>query len=155
MSLILPFDLIFLFVPIPPQRMDAIIRYNKPHCQIAYLSSLGAVQLKWSGFASSEAFREACDFSLKLLVEYQADRMIADNTHAKIVLPEDQEWMNRVWFPKAFKGGFRTSAVVVAQDVFRDLSVKKIVNDMDMEKFEVQFFSTPAAAYDWLAQISH
>lgn len=77
---------------------------------------------------------------------------MADNTQAKVVLPEDQEWMNQVWFPKAFKEGFRISAVVVAENIFRDMAVKKIVNDLDKSKFCVQFFNKLVEAYEWLAE---
>ncbi len=129
------------------------LHYNRPHCQIYYLSDLKCVHLNWNGYANSENFREACNFSLELLAENKADKMIADNTKAKIVKQEDQTWMNEDWFLRAFGLGFRTSAVVVAKDIFRDLSVKKIVNELDKNLFTVQFFATLEDAKQWITEV--
>lgn len=130
-----------------------VLHYDKKFCKIYYIETLKCVHLEWDGFAASEEFRDACNASLELLIKEGADKMIADNTKAKVVKNEDQQWMNEVWFPKAFGAGFRTSAVVVAKDIFRDMSVKKIVNDLDKNKFTVQFFPTYAEAETWIKEV--
>lgn len=127
--------------------------YDKPYCKIYYLSDLKCVHLDWDGYATSEKFRDACNFSLELLSSKKADKMIADNTKAKIVKQEDQDWMNEDWFPRAFEAGFRTSAVVVAKDIFRDLATKKIVNELDKSLFTVQFFTTYESAEQWVVEV--
>lgn len=81
--------------------------------------------------------------------------MIADNSKAKVVSSEDQQWMNEVWFPKAIAAGFRTSAVVAARDVFRDIAVKQIVQQLDKEMFTVQFFPSCDDAEQWIAEVAN
>jgi len=132
---------------------DIHLHYDKSFCKIYYVESLHCVFLKWDGFANSKGFREACNFSLELLIEKGADKMIADNTTARVIKPEDQEWMNEVWFPKAFQAGFRISAVVVALNIFRELSVKEIVNSLDDDKFTVQFFPNYLEAETWVKEM--
>ncbi|MCU0438307.1 MAG: hypothetical protein MUC49_10340 [Raineya sp.] len=123
--------------------------YNKNHCKIYYIKEIECVYLDWHGFAMSEDFREACNFSLELMVKNKSSRMIADNSKAKVVIAADRDWMNEDWFPRAIVAGFKTSAVVVAQDIFRDISVKKIVNNLDSGVFTAQFFQDYESAYHW------
>ncbi|MEM9981793.1 MAG: hypothetical protein AAF734_04795, partial [Bacteroidota bacterium] len=66
---------------------------------------------------------------------------------------KDQNWMQEDWFPRAFAVGFRRSAVVVAADIFRDISVKNIVNRINNQQFEVQYFTTLEAAKGWIAPL--
>lgn len=79
--------------------------------------------------------------------------MIADNTDSKVVSPENQEWLGNIWFPEAYQHGYRTSVVVVSKDIFNEMSVKKIVNEMDDGRFKVQFFSTLDDAKAWLVEL--
>lgn len=127
--------------------------FNKRYCKIYYIEESRCVHLDWDGFCNSDEFREACNASLSLLIEKGADKMIADNTKAKVLKSEDQQWMNDIWFPKAFAAGFHTSAVVVSKDIFRDMAVKKIVNDMDKDKFTVHFFDNYEQALIWIKEV--
>lgn len=133
---------------------NATLEYDKKYCKIYYYQELNCVCLQWQGFAQVEEFQEACDFSLDLLIKYNASKMIADNTNAKVVSPENQEWLTQTWFPKAYTKGYRTSAVIVSKDLFNEITVKKIVNQMDAGKFEVQFFKNMEDAKSWLASLS-
>lgn len=130
-----------------------VLSYNQKYCKIHYISESNCVHLDWEGYTTSEQFRDACNASLELLIKHRADKMIADNTKAKIVKGEDQQWMNDEWFPKAFAAGFRTSAVVVSTDIFRDMAVKKIVNGLDKNQFTVQFFTSLEEAKIWIQEV--
>jgi hypothetical protein len=134
---------------------NAICLYDQKWCKIYYHADVPCIRLEWTGFALSHQFREACDKALALLVEKKCSMMIADNTNAKVVANDDQKWMNEVWFPSAYAQGYRGSAVIVAQDIFRDLAVKNIVNEMDKGKFIVQFFSDLPSAIDWLKTLKY
>ncbi|MGF1534006.1 MAG: hypothetical protein ACFCUI_09895 [Bernardetiaceae bacterium] len=133
--------------------MEKELAYQKPWCTVFYLPALKVVGLEWKGFATSKQFREACDASLDLLIQKKAALMLADNRQAKVVLVEDQKWMNEVWFPKAYDVGYRGSAVLVGTDLFRDVAVKNIVHDMEDGKFMVQFFDSEEEAHNWLASL--
>jgi len=128
------------------------IFYDKPWCQVSWLATTEAVCLTWKGFANSEQFREACNASLELLEKKQATKMLADNREAKAISDADQKWMNESWFSRAYEKGYRGSAVLVGNDLFRELAVKKIVNDMEEGKFVVQFFQDEETALQWLQE---
>lgn len=130
--------------------MDKFADYNKKHCQISYLEDVDCIYLKWIGFARVGAFKEACNFSLDLLINKETSKMMADNRLGKAIPQESQNWMNDIWFPKAFQAGYRTSAVIVSEDIFNDMAVKNIVNQMDKQKFSVQYFKDLDKAKEWL-----
>lgn len=135
--------------------MEKLLAYDKKHCQISYLEDAQCIYLKWMGFASFEPFKEACDFALELMIRQKTSKMIADNRLAEVLPMESENWMTQHWFPKAFEAGYRTSAVIISQDIFNELAVKDIVNQMDQEKFTVKYFTDLEAAKAWLQEISN
>lgn len=126
------------------------LHYDQPHCQIYFLEDSKTVFLSWQGFAPSYKFKDACDFSLKLLVEKEAAKMLVDNTNGKAVAPDDQKWLNEDWFGRAFTLGYRASAVVMSKDVFNAIAVKNIVNNVDGKKFTVGMFDNLEDAKKWI-----
>lgn len=130
-----------------------MLHYDKKWCKIYYYEDLGCVHLDWNGFTKSHQFQEACDFSLELLQEKKVSKMIADNTKSKVVSIEDQDWLTEDWFPRAYKVGYRTSAVVVSTDVFNKVAVKNIVNKMDTGMFTVQYFESLDKAKVWIKKL--
>jgi hypothetical protein len=128
-----------------------MILYNRPWCKIHLLKDIPCLHLQWKGFAPSNKFREACNVALEMLEKYKLQTMIADNREAKAIHPDDQAWMTEHWFPRAYDKGYRGSAVLVSENVFRDVAVRHIVNEMDRGKFIVQYFTTLDAAKEWLA----
>lgn len=124
--------------------------YNEQWCQVSYLSDVRAVLLEWHGFAKSERFREACNNALKLMIDKKSHKIIADNRDAKVIKMKDQQWLHEEWMSKAYERGYRTSAVIVSKNLFNDVAVKEIVNQMDKGKFSVHFFTDLDQAKDWL-----
>lgn len=129
------------------------IIYNKDWCKITYYQEYNCVLLDWTGYADSKNFREACNFSLKYIIEKNVDKIIADNSKGYVVKNEDQDWMNEVWFPKALEAGFLFSAVVVAQNIFREISIKNIVNKINDVNFTVNYFEIQEDAFGWIKTI--
>lgn len=131
-----------------------MLYYDKKWCKIYYYEEFACIHLEWHGFASSDNFKEACDFSLELLDEKKVNKMIADNTNSKVVSVENQNWLMENWFPRAYERGYRTSAVVVSTDVFNKVAVKNITNKMDKGKFTVQYFENLDKAKVWIKKLN-
>lgn len=124
--------------------------YDKKWCKVSYHSDTKAIVLEWIGFATKEQFQEACNASLDLLIDKQTDRLLVNNKQSKVVSSENQAWLNNIWLPKAYKKGHRKSAIVIAEDIFNQVAVKQIVNQMDQGKVIIQFFQTQDSALEWL-----
>ena len=131
-----------------------MLYYDKKWCKIYYYEDLSCVHLDWFGMAYNDQFQEACNFSLQLLEEKKANKMIADNTKSKVVSIESQNWLMENWFPRAYEVGYRTSAVVVSTDVFNKVAVKNITNKMDKGKFTVQYFENLEKAKVWIKKLN-
>ncbi len=129
------------------------LEYNKSKCKIYHYKDINTVVLEWCGYSSHKEFVEACDFSLKLMVEKKGSKMIANNLKAEVVTARNQEWLTKIWFPKAYTQGYRISAVLVSKNVFNQITVKQIVNKMDTGKFTVQFFTNLHEAIEWLKTV--
>ena len=129
------------------------LEYDKPTCKIYHYQDINTIVLDWHGYASQDDFIAACDFSLELMEKHGGSKMIANNLKAEVERPPNQNWLNTVWFPKAYEKGYRTSAVVVSKSIFNQVSVKHIVNKMDKGKFTVQFFTTLQDAVEWLKTV--
>ena len=72
----------------------------------------------------------------------------------RVISKDDVAWMNNDWFPKAYRQcGYRASAVIMSLDLFNEVAVKRIVNDMEQGKFYVQFFKDLEPAKDWLGNL--
>lgn len=128
--------------------------FDKPFCKIYYHESLRAVHLDWGRFSSPEEFKEACDFSLKLLIERHANKIIADNSKVAVVSIENQNWLTNDWFPRALKEGFKYSAVVVNDDFYVNYAVKRIEKNIKDDSFQVNYFTDFEEAKAWLASQS-
>lgn len=79
--------------------------------------------------------------------------MIADNSKAKGISSDDEEWMTKDWFPRAIAAGFRNSAVIVGTDLFRTMAVTSIVNELDKDSFTAQYFDDFFKAKSWIRQL--
>ncbi|AFM05487.1 hypothetical protein Fleli_3151 [Bernardetia litoralis DSM 6794] len=129
------------------------LEYNKPKCKIYYYQSINTIVLEWFGHVSHEEFVEACDFLLELLIKYKSSKMIANNLKSEVVSSKNQDWLDKVWFSKAYKHGYRTSAIVTSKSIFNQVTVKQIVDKMDKEKYKVQFFTNLQDAIEWIKTV--
>lgn len=127
-----------------------MLYYNRKWCKVYYLEDIPCVCLEWNGFTQGRYFREACNAALQLLKEKQANKMLADNRRGKIVSLEDQRWLTDEWFTEAYNAGYRTSAVVESENLFNEVTVKNIVNQMEGGKFTAQYFQNIDKAKQWL-----
>lgn len=131
------------------------IFYDKPFCQIFFDPKSSAVVIHWIGYSQSSEFREACNKSLELLILKNATYMIADNKEGRVVTPEDQQWMLDEWFPKAYENGYRGSAVIMPTNMFRELAVKNIANNLEKGKFIVQYVDNLEDAQQWILSLNN
>lgn len=121
---------------------------------IEYDEEKQLVKTKWNGFANSEEYREVLGVYLQLVLEKNVTRWIGNNTDAKAIRPQDQEWTAREWAPIFSKeGNVRKMAVVVAADIFNKMAVENIVTrSNDIIKFATRFFPDEQSAYEWVME---
>lgn len=126
------------------------LSFDKAYCKIYYHSDIRAVHLDWNNRATHDQFIEACDFSLSLMVEKKARKMIADNSKVSEVSEENQYWLTENWFPRALEKGFQYSAVISPDKDSVKSALRLIVSRINSNHIIVRHFSELSLAKEWL-----
>lgn len=129
------------------------LEYDKPKCKIYHHQEVNAIEFEWFGHVSHEEFVDACDFFLELLIKHKSSKMIANNLKSEAVSQKNQDWLDKVWFPRMYEHGYRTSAVIASKSIFNQVTVKKIADKMDKSKYTIRFFSDLQEATEWLKTV--
>ncbi len=117
---------------------------------VTYDAEVNAVVFVWATTPTSQEFREALNYGLSLVSEKQAKRWIGDTRNIGAIDPEDQQWSNEDWFPRALGAGIVDMGVIVSNDIFSKMSVEEIMGNVGgSEGFESRFFSSVEDAKAW------
>jgi hypothetical protein len=135
------------------KRSPSVLLYNKTYCKIYLHREIQVVHLDWKGQASRDQFVDACNFSLQILIETGAKKMVADNSKVTFVSPENQRWLTENWFPRALEEGFQYSAVISASNDEVRSALQLIVNQLNTKHIIVRYFADVAYAKTWLENV--
>ncbi len=111
----------------------------------------GAVEIHWAQPPTSAEFREVLSKGLEIIQGNKLQRWIGDVRQLGAILDEDQKWSNEVWFPKAIEAGIKRMAVVIADDIFNQLSVEEIMSKVEAVDLTSHYFSAIEEAREWVA----
>jgi hypothetical protein len=116
-------------------------------------TSINAVQITWKAYATTEEFREVLHHALTLMNERKADKWLANTKSLGVINPEDHVWFNEVWMPQAMEAGTRRVAMIVSDDVFAQLSMDDIMDEVrEIAPVRDRFFTTIEEAREWLGR---
>jgi hypothetical protein len=110
------------------------------------------ILLTWKGFISSPNYRETLEKSLEIAKKNRIKNWISDIRLMKVLGPKDQEWAGTDWLPRAVAAGcYHKQAVIMAEDLFGELSAKKILATVQDQQIEIQNFVKVEDAKKWLS----
>jgi hypothetical protein len=101
----------------------------------------------WTGFSSSEIFREAIDKSVEFTKSNKVNSILSDTLEQSVVKPEDTQYAASV-MPKLFANGVRAMAFVMPKNVLTQMSLSKF--DKESKSDNVRFFGSVDEAQKWL-----
>jgi hypothetical protein len=128
-----------------------MIYLDKPYGAVEWLEDDRIVFLQWRGFADGEDYRGLLGAVLTLLASKSSNCLLVDTRKAKVVTPEDQDWINTVWVPAATKAGLKYTAMIMPESV-----ITKMVFDRMESKYNpppgggMMYFNNLAEAKAWL-----
>lgn len=114
---------------------------------------LHAVIMQWSGYATSQEFREGTELMLRTLVDNQASKVLADIKNMTIIGMEDQKWLDINFLPRAIQAGFKAIAIVEPDYYFNKVAVESISYKISRDKLTINFFDNTAEARNWLSKV--
>ncbi len=129
--------------------------YDVPQAVVDWDESLKAVTLRWKGFAYGEALQTILLKVVEILAEKKSSIFLSDARSMRILNQDDQDWIAKVWLPKAMAAGLKWEAVVMPGSQFARNSVDQTVSKARVVKpqnlpFNIDYFETVEEAKDWL-----
>ncbi|MCC5921409.1 MAG: hypothetical protein LAT68_05385 [Cyclobacteriaceae bacterium] len=132
--------------------MDAILKND--YIEVFFKPDLNAVNCTWVSSPTSEEFRIGMNAIIEGFIKHNTGLHISDTSELGATPPEDQEWVNTRWLPRAVASGHRKAALVVSPDILTKMSVEDIVTEVKMAEssIEIQYFPSMNKARRWLKE---
>lgn len=129
-----------------------MVHLDESYLTITYDADTASVIMQWKSFATSEEFRHGLNQGLQLIKEKNASNWLADLRKMEAIDPEDEQWSNEDWFPRALQAGISRMAIVPSEDIFNSIAVENIMNAVTGTDLVTHYFKTPEEAKGWLKE---
>ena len=112
-----------------------------------YDSETKAVITDISGSPSLDEFKASAEPILELMKQHKVIKLLNNNLDLEVNSIENQEWTQKVWFPKAGQLGLKYLAFVVPTNVFGQVSAEQTNEKAEEEgAIEIKYFETAETA---------
>lgn len=107
----------------------------------------------YKGFIKFDDFKDICNESLRLMIQYKTDKLLVDNSKLMKMPKENEAWIQAEWFPKAIQLGLKQVAFVVAPNGLGEQTTKEANKAVEeqMLPIDLKYFDTKKDAEAWLA----
>lgn len=119
-----------------------------------YNAELKCICCKWTGYATSQQFREGMLLHLNMLISSRAVSMLVDLKEMVLIGMEDQHWMESLFLPLAISGGLKQVAIVQPSYYFNKVAVENVVFRIDPSKVCVRYFGSYEEGKEWVKHCS-
>ena len=124
--------------------------FENKSVSIRYHTDSDYLFVKWSGFISSDEFRQSAAEIIKAVEHTGTKRILSDNTEWKAISPNDHGWAAYNWFPEVEAKGVRKLATLLSTDYFNRAAEKSIEGMADVDCMEIRNFTRTDEALSWL-----
>ena len=129
------------------------IAHQTPYIRLHVNAVTAVLETEWLGFCNSAELRLALQQSLVLARRHRVRGWIGNNRQMRTIRPNDQDWINEIWFPEFARLGVQRLAVVVSSDALNQMGVDSILQRATAHApFETHYFSDIAEARLWVSE---
>ena len=115
---------------------------------------LGILVAVFDDFMKPEEFKRRCNQTLTMVQETGITKVLVDTRGLKVMVQENQRWIDEVWYPSARQVGLRYMAFIMPEDYFGKISVETSNRRVVREGvIQVHYFDEEKLARDWLKSI--
>ncbi len=131
--------------------MEKSIVFQNETATTVFYPVVNVVHNTFRGKPTSENFREALIAGVDVMKEYGATKWLSDDRENEIGFSvEDDEWADKVWFPKMQEVGWTTWAMVVPNVVKARMNVKDVIDKIYERGVRIAVFTDLNEALQWL-----
>ncbi len=124
---------------------------DKDYITIEQLKENNSIVLHWYENPTSEELKFALSTARDFVKANQVPNWVANTAKLGAISEEDQQWVNQEWFPTLIKAGIKNMAIVVAENIFGQMSIEDIMGTLDAETgFESRYFNSLEDALWWI-----
>jgi hypothetical protein len=125
---------------------------DNEYVTLKYYPDRGIVYHRFHQFVFGDEFRSALDKGTETLQRYGATKWLSDNRERGALPTNDMEWTHNDWFPRTVKVGWKHWALVMPEKMIGQISMQRAVDYYSSQGVNVQVFTDPDAALQWLIQ---
>ena len=125
---------------------------DEPWVTIRWDSAHDCVHSEWKAFANSVEFRAALMQGVQAVKETGALGYLSDTRKIKLIVHEDQKWIDEVWAPLMLAAGLKRMALVTAAMGLGKMTVEESARMVDSKESFLRTFDSVAGALKWLAE---
>jgi len=106
---------------------------------------------KWTGFSTTQVFREAIDKTVEFTKANKVESIISDTLDQDVVKPEDSNYASAA-VPKLMANGLKAMAFIMPKNVITKMGLNKFEKDSKTEL--VRFFPNLSEAQNWIEEMT-
>lgn len=130
--------------------MPVIKIFDNEYISMSYHTDTKIIQHHYYPKLNSAFLRAGLDRGVELMQEYGATKWLSDNRETNAHSPEDTEWINNDWLPRAIAAGWKHWALVVPEAVAAQMNMTEFVEAFYNQGVWVMVFTNPKEAMSWL-----
>jgi hypothetical protein len=119
---------------------------------IHYDKGLRLLRWQWRGPMTTGQFQQAFYYLLEISDQQRIRRWLMDAADMPIVGIDEQAWLSETWLPRFARLAVSEIAIILPSSLYNQIVVETLLAEgRQYECGEIQFFSDPMGALDWLA----
>ncbi len=91
---------------------------------------------------------------IQAITDNRAAAYVSDARKLRVIVHEDQKWIQEKWMPLAMQAGLKRLAFVTADTGLGRLTIQDVVILVDHHGLESRTFASVAAARNWVAGVA-
>jgi hypothetical protein len=127
---------------------------DEPWLLMRWDSARRLVHSEWRAFANSAELRAGLLRGIQAIKDQRAVAYVTDTRKVKVVVHDDQKWIEDTWLPLALEAGLKRIAVVTAASGLGKLTVEDVVGLVDDDGLLSRSFDSLAPAMRWASEVS-
>ena len=130
-----------------------MVLYESPNARVEWLENEKIVFKKFKKFIFGDDLKKAFNAGYEAMKENKGIKWLTDNSELPVYKQEDMEWINKDWFPRMKKLGWKYWAVIQPQSATGQLAMRHFKFYQD-EGIIVKYFENYNDALAWLKSVN-